>query len=163
MSIHAVDLQRGSMTCQPAPSTDPVPGSAAQPAKHPGLAEQTELIAVLVVDHDARVRRAIAEPIALEADMTLVGEAADACSAMTLAAASSPVVALVDVQLPDERTGLSLVRTLAERPRCAVVVMSVDSGVRNTALAAGATAFIEKADDIDALLRSIRTAAQSSS
>jgi DNA-binding NarL/FixJ family response regulator len=115
---------------------------------------------VLVVDGDARVRVAIAATISLEPDMSLIGEAADAPSAIVLAATSHCVVALVDVLLPDTGTGLALVRTLRARPRCAVVVMSVDSGVRDAALAAGAAMFIEKADDIDALLQAIRTAAQ---
>jgi DNA-binding NarL/FixJ family response regulator len=150
------------MTRPPVPPAIAVgSGQPADVPPPPMPAGQPVLIGVLVVDDDARVRIAIGQTIALEADMSLIGEAADAASAMALAAASHPVVALVDVLLPDEGTGLSLIRTLCERPRCAVVAMSVDNGIRDAALAAGAATFIEKADDIDALLHSIRAAARS--
>jgi DNA-binding NarL/FixJ family response regulator len=51
------------------------------------------------------------------------------------------------------------VRSLAQRPGCAVVAMSVHSGLRRAALAAGAVAFVEKAGDIDAVLVAVRAAA----
>ena len=116
-------------------------------------------VRLLVVDDDPRVRQAIAPTIALEPDLMLVGEAADAATAMTLAEGADPSVALVDVLLPDEATGLALVRGLDLRPGCAVVAMSVRGGLREAALAAGAVAFVEKAGDIDAILDAIRTGA----
>jgi DNA-binding NtrC family response regulator len=67
-------------------------------------------------------------------------------------------VALVDVLLPDDTTGLALVHRLSRRPGCAVVAMSVRSGARGAALAAGAVAFVEKGGDIDALLFAVRAA-----
>jgi DNA-binding NarL/FixJ family response regulator len=76
-----------------------------------------------------------------------------------LAERTDPSVALVDVLLSDDRTGLALVRSLAQRPACAVIAMSVRSGLRHAALAAGAVAFVEKGGDIDALLDAIRAAA----
>jgi two-component system response regulator DesR len=118
-----------------------------------------ELIRVLIVDDDARVRAAIRETIALEADLLVVGEAADAATTLAMASAADPSVALIDVLLPDESTGLGLVRSMSRKPGCSVVAMSIRSGLRRAALAAGAVAFVEKGDDIDALLHSVRTAA----
>lgn len=115
-------------------------------------------IRLLVVDDDARVRAAITRTIMLEADLVLLGAARDPASALTMAAASDPAVALVDVLLPDEASGLDLIRGLARSPRCAVVAMSVRGAVRAAALAAGAVAFGEK-DDVDALLAQVRSAA----
>jgi DNA-binding NarL/FixJ family response regulator len=116
-------------------------------------------IRVLVVDDDPRVRAAIADTIALEPDLVIVAEAGDAATARRLAGSADPSVALVDVLLPDEATGLGLVVSLNERTACAVVAMSVRGGLRQSALAAGAFAFVEKGGDIDALLQAVRAAA----
>jgi DNA-binding NarL/FixJ family response regulator len=116
-------------------------------------------IRLLVVDDDARVRAAIGLMVALEDDLVMVAEAADATAALALATGTDPSVGLVDVLLPDEVTGLALVCSLSRRPGCAVVAMSVRGGLREAALAAGAVAFVEKGGDIDALLGAIRAAA----
>ena len=80
---------------------------------------------VLVVDDDPRVRQAIALTIALEPDLVIVAEAADATTALALADGADPSVALVDLLVPEDVTGLALVRSLSERPHCAVVAMSI--------------------------------------
>lgn len=116
-------------------------------------------VRVLVVDDDARVRGAIGQTIALETDLVMVAEAADATRALALAEGANPSVALVDVLLPDDSAGLALVARLAQRPGCAVVAMSVRSSFHVAALAAGAVAFVEKCGDIDAVLDALRAAA----
>jgi DNA-binding NarL/FixJ family response regulator len=115
-------------------------------------------IRLLVADDDARVRTAIGQTIALEAGLVMVAAAADAAATLALAERTGPSVALVDVLIPDEATGLALVRSLGQRPGCAVVAMSVRGGLGQAALAAGAVAFVEK-DDIDAVLDAVRAAA----
>lgn len=120
-----------------------------------------EPVGVLIVDDDGRVRAAIRETIALETDLVVVGEAADAVTAATVATATMPAVALVDVLLPDAATGLALITALTRRPACSVVAMSVRSANRDPALLAGAVAFIEKGIEIDALLQAVRAAARS--
>lgn len=116
-------------------------------------------IRLLVVGDDGRVRAAIGQTIALEPDLVIVAEAADARTALALAERADPSVALVDVLLPDDVTGLELVASLNERPGCAVVAMSVRGGLRAAALAAGAVGFVEKESDIDAILNTVRAAA----
>jgi DNA-binding NarL/FixJ family response regulator len=123
--------------------------------------EPDDPITVLIVDDDPRVRQALGSTVALEADMVMVAEAADAQTALALAEDTNPSVALVDVLLPDDVTGLALVRSLDRRPGCVVVAMSVRSGLRAAARAAGAVAFVEKGGDIDALLQAVRGAAAS--
>jgi DNA-binding NarL/FixJ family response regulator len=115
-------------------------------------------IRVLVVDDDSRVRAALCQTIAIEADLLMVADAATALAALDLAEHANPSVALVDVLLPDDSIGLSLVHNLAQRQDCAVIALSVQSGLRLDALAAGAVDFVEKGGDIDALLRAIRCA-----
>jgi DNA-binding NarL/FixJ family response regulator len=116
-------------------------------------------IRLLVVDDDPRVRQAVEKTVALEENMLLAGEAADASTAWSVAEQCMPTVALIDVLLPDEIRGLALIGRLSHRPGCAVVAMSVRSGLREPARAAGAVAFVEKGGDIEALLHAVRTAA----
>jgi CheY-like chemotaxis protein len=115
-------------------------------------------IRLLVVDDDPRVRQALGSTIALEPDLVMVADAGDAGTALALAERADPSVALVDVLLPDDVTGLALVASLKRRPGCAVVAMSVRGGLRPAALAAGAVAFVEKESDIDAILNTVRAA-----
>lgn len=106
-----------------------------------------------------RVRESLAHTVTGEDDLVVVADAADAVAALTLAERTDPSVALVDVLLPDSTTGVALVRNLAQRPRCAVVAMSIHSGLRAAALAAGSVAFVEKSCDIDRILDALRAAA----
>jgi DNA-binding NtrC family response regulator len=146
-----------SMACAPLPSGAPV--AAHDYASGTASARTGRPIRVLVIDDDARVRAAIGQTIALEADLAMVADAADAADAWALAERTDPSVALVDVLLPEATTGLTLVGRLAHQPGLAVVAMSVRSSIRLDALAAGAVAFVEKGDDIDALLDALRAAA----
>ena len=123
-----------------------------------GLYEPGRRARVLVVDDDPRVRAAIVQTIALEEDLEVVAEAADATAALAIAERAGPSVALVDVLLPDGATGLALVASLAQRPGCAVVAMSMQGSLRPPAIAAGAVAFVEKGGDIDAVLEAVRAA-----
>jgi DNA-binding NarL/FixJ family response regulator len=148
------------MTCSRFPAG--IPGAADDcPLASTGLVSSgpERPVRLLVADDDARVRAAMGQTIALEADLVMVASAADATAALALALATNPSVALVDVLFPDEATGLALVRNLGQRPGCAVVAMSVRGGLRCAALAAGAVAFVEKGTDIDAVLDAVRAAA----
>jgi DNA-binding NarL/FixJ family response regulator len=116
-------------------------------------------IRVLIVDDDSRVLAALRMTLTLEADLQVVGVAGDAGTALAMATLRAPSVVLVDVLLPDERTGLDLVSLLSRRPECAPVAMSIRSTLRRAAFAAGAVAFVDKGGDIDALLTAVRAAA----
>ena len=102
---------------------------------------------VLIVD-DSAVWRAFARRLLLEAGFQVVGEAADARSALETARRVRPEQVLVDVQLPDI-DGLTLTTLLleTERPAPAVVLTSsreaADYGSRLTDC--GALGFVGKA------------------
>jgi DNA-binding NtrC family response regulator len=162
---HSADSARGwpdhneSMALPPLRSGALV-ASAGSPAGAAGaISNGSGSIRVLVVEDDPRVRAAIGQTIALEADLVMVAAVADRGAAMSFAESADPSVALVDVLVPDEVDGLALVRSLSRRADCAVVAMSVRSGLRGAALAAGAVAFVEKGGDIDAVLGALRAAA----
>jgi two-component system response regulator DesR len=57
------------------------------------------MITVLLADDQALVRQALAALLALEPDIEIVGQAADAAAAVALAAERQPDVVLMDVQM----------------------------------------------------------------
>ncbi|SLH75660.1 Probable transcriptional regulator, LuxR family [Mycobacteroides abscessus subsp. abscessus] len=59
------------------------------------------MVRVFLVDDHAIVRRGVADLIDAEADMEVVGEAADAAQALARIPALDPDVAVLDVRLPD--------------------------------------------------------------
>jgi DNA-binding NarL/FixJ family response regulator len=117
-----------------------------------------EPIRVLVVDDDPRVRTAIGRTLALENDLIVVAEVADAATALAESERTATFVALVDLALPEIKTGVDLVRELSERFGCKVVAMSISGGLREAALGAGAALFVEKDGDIEAVLNAVRIA-----
>jgi DNA-binding NarL/FixJ family response regulator len=113
-------------------------------------------IQVLIADDDARVRTALRAFLSALPDFEVIGEAASAAAALQLAREHRPTVALVDVLLPDARDGLDLLRTLTVDFRIPVVAISIEGGMRSSALAAGAYRFLDKDGSpellVDALL-----------
>jgi two-component system response regulator DesR len=114
---------------------------------------------VLVVDDDARVRRALHDLIDASGGMQVVATAGGVGEALEVDARTAPVVALVDVLLPDRADGVELVRALARRGR-RVVATSVLAAVGHDALAAGAVRFVEKEPDALRLLTVLRHSAE---
>jgi DNA-binding NarL/FixJ family response regulator len=120
---------------------------------------RSDVIRVLVVDDDARVRRALHDLIEASEGMQVVASAGDVIKALQADECTSPAVALVDVLLPDLADGVGVVRALTLRGR-PVVATSVSAAVRNDALAAGALRFVEKGPDDQRLLTALRHSAE---
>lgn len=115
-------------------------------------------IRVLVVDDDLRVRTSLRALIATDPGLELVGEASGAAAALTFAADAGQFVAVVDVVVHADGSGLALVQMLSRAPGCRVVAMSVRGGFRAAARAAGAVQFFEKGDDAARVLSAIHDA-----
>lgn len=122
---------------------------------------RSDVIRVLVVDDDARVRRALRDLIEASGGMQVVATAGDVSEALQADERTSPAVALVDVLLPDRADGIDAVRELTLRGR-PVVATSVSASVRNDALDAGALRFVEKSPDDQRLLSVLRHSAERS-
>jgi DNA-binding NarL/FixJ family response regulator len=120
---------------------------------------RSDVIRVLVVDDDARVRPALHDLIDASGGMQVVATAGDGSAALEADEQAGPAVALVDVLLPDRADGIELVRSLAMRGR-PVVATSVSAAVRTEALAAGASRIVEKAPDAQRLLTALRHSAE---
>jgi DNA-binding NarL/FixJ family response regulator len=113
---------------------------------------------LLIVDDDARVRRALRSLIECSPDLTVVGEAGSTPSAKRLDLELLPDVVVLDLLLPQAPEGMQVLRELRGRGR-PVVAISRMGELGPQAMVAGAHAFLEKhGRDVDDLLHMIRSA-----
>ena len=109
------------------------------------------MITVLLADDQALVRQALAALLDLEADLEVVGQAADAATVVRLAAEQQPDVVLMDVQLSpvpgSAEDGIAATaRIVAARPQTRVIIVTTFGrpGYLRRAMAAGAVGFMVK-------------------
>jgi DNA-binding NarL/FixJ family response regulator len=119
------------------------------------------MIRLLVADDDSEVRVGLRMALALEPDMTVVGEAANGQGVLDLAASTHPDVIVMDLVMPgiDGAAATSSLRATAAS--CPVVMLSIydNASGRRRALAAGAAAYVDKSAGLEPLLQAIRSAA----
>ena len=124
----------------------------------PGDPNKAAKLRVLIVDDDARVRRALRGLIECASDLTVVGEAGSTRSAGRLDLELGPDVVVLDLLLPQAADGLEVLRELRSRDR-PVVAISRMGELGPQAMVDGAHAFLEKhGRDVDDLLKMIRAA-----
>lgn len=113
---------------------------------------------VLIVDDHAMMRLGLAEAVAGERDMTLVGEASNGAQALELYRKLSPDVVTMDFQMPGADGAESTIRLRAEFPEAKVVLLSVFEGeeIIWRAVQAGASAYVLKSAEIEDVLEAIR-------
>ena len=120
--------------------------------------EKVPKLRVLIVDDDARVRRALRSLIECSPDLTVVGEAVSAVSTPQLDSTLLPDVVVLDLLLPRASDGIDVLRELRRRDR-PVVAISAMSELGPIAVAAGAHTFLDKhAHGAGRLLDMIRAA-----
>jgi PAS domain S-box-containing protein len=140
----------------PAP---PQPTAAPQPVLGPAP-ETLRKTRILVVDDHQVVRRALAQLLRAEADLTVVGEAGTGTAAVALARQLSPDVVLMDINMP-EINGIDATRAIhAAFPAIRVIGLSMfDRGDQQAAMQdAGAVAYVSKSAPAEELLSAIRAA-----
>ena len=121
----------------------------------PGMAPK---LRILIVDDDARVRRALRCLIECAPDLSVVGEAGSTRSAKRLDLELRPDVVVLDLLLPRAPEGMQVLRDLRGRDRPVVAISRVGE-LGPQAMGAGAHAFLEKhGRDVDDLLDMIRAA-----
>src|SRR5690242_3237861 len=99
---------------------------------------------VLIIDDHAAVREGLKALVRGEEGMEVVGEAADPSEGLRLARRHQPNVIVLDNAMQGG-SGLDLLPTLrAEVPAARIVMFSLDTAVRERALAAGAHVFLAK-------------------
>ena len=128
--------------------------------KHGGA---REMISLLVADDEQMVREGLRMALALERDMSVVGEAANGQAALDLATAMNPDVVIMDLAMPGMDGVAATAALRVGALRCAVVILSIHNDLvsRERALAAGAVAYVDKGAGLERLLEAIRSAARS--
>ena len=120
--------------------TDPVGGPAAG-------GEAKKPIAVFLMDDHEIVRRGVRDLLEAEPDITVVGEAGTAASALARIPALRPDVAVLDVRLPDG-DGVSVCREIRSRMpgvACLMLTSFGDDEALFDAIMAGAAGYVLKA------------------
>jgi DNA-binding NarL/FixJ family response regulator len=121
------------------------------------------VIRVLLADDQPLIRAGFRALLDAEDDIQVVGEAGDGARAAELAAAVTPDVALIDIQMPGT-DGIEATRRIAAEPglRDVRVVILTNYALDEyvfAALRAGATGFLVKDTQPTELLRAVRVAA----
>ncbi|MCX5196328.1 response regulator transcription factor [Streptomyces sp. NBC_00249] len=112
---------------------------------------------ILIADDQADIRSGFRLILDSQPDMTVVGEAADGESAVTLARELRPDLVLTDIRMP-RLDGLEVTRLLSPQTRVVVVTtFDLDEYV-HTALRAGACGFLLKRSGPALLIEGVRAA-----
>jgi len=119
-----------------------------------------DTIRILLVDDHQVVREGLRHMLKLEADMEVVGEAADAKEALTQVESLSPEVILMDIKMPG-MNGIELTRQLKEKqPACNVIMLTLYDEYLAQAIEAGAVGYLLKDIKREELVRAIRAVHQ---
>ncbi|GAA1056286.1 hypothetical protein GCM10017608_27840 [Agromyces luteolus] len=116
---------------------------------------------VLVVDDQPLIRQAVAALLGAEPTLEVVGEAADGNEALDLVRELRPDVVLMDIRMPG-LDGIEATRRIGADPELAdvrVLILTTFEEDENVvrALHAGASGFIGKGTDPDALVEAVHT------
>ena len=123
-------------------------------------------IAVLVVDDDELVRIGLRAIIDAEADLEVVGEAADGAEVAPLVARTRPDVVLMDVRMPAVdgiQATRHLLATASEPPRVLVITTFENDDYVYEALRVGASGFLLKRARPAEVVEAIRVVARGES
>src|SRR6266487_604614 len=124
------------------------------------MADSAQAVRVLVVDDQALVRSGFTMILDAQADITVVGTAADGAEAIRAAAALRPDVVLMDVRMPNV-DGIEATAAICAQTRARVLVLTtfdVDQYVYD-ALCAGASGFLLKDMRREDLVDAVRVVA----
>jgi two-component system nitrate/nitrite response regulator NarL len=120
-------------------------------------------IRVVVADDHPLYRQGIVRALDASGDFLVIGDASDGAGALSLIRSLEPDIALLDVRMP-VLDGVDVVLALAlHGPDVPVVLLSAfsDKQLVESGLEAGAAAYIDKAQDRDAICLQLATVASS--
>ncbi|MDR3565821.1 MAG: response regulator transcription factor [Negativicutes bacterium] len=118
-----------------------------------------EEIKVLIVDDHTLMRSGLKLMLANQADIRVIGEAADGEEALSLVAATQPDVVLLDVTMPG-MSGLECLAKLRETdPSLKVILLTMHEDIRylKEGFSSGAMGYVLKKAADDVLYEAIRT------
>jgi DNA-binding NarL/FixJ family response regulator len=122
-------------------------------------------IRILLVDDQALFREGLRTLLSVQADMEVVGEAANGEEALSVARSLSPNVVLMDLRMPVLDGVAATKRLHVEMPTCRVIVLTTfdDDEYVFEGLRAGAVGYLLKDTPSDKLFDAIRAAARGES
>ncbi len=120
--------------------------------------KDSEPIRILIAEDQQLIRRAFAKILELEADIRVVGQAADGAEAIELARRHRPDIVLMDLQMPRVSGAQATQRIVAELPDTQVVVLTTfdTDELVFEAIGAGAQAYLLKDATETEILETIR-------
>jgi two-component system response regulator NreC len=123
-------------------------------------ADQEQITVVLADDHNV-IRAGLRRMLEAEADLRVIGEAADASSTAKLVEDRRPEVLVLDLQMPGAEPRQDIPRLRATVPDTAIVVLTMQKDPRGARdlLRAGAAGYVLKQAADRQLREAIRTAA----
>jgi DNA-binding NarL/FixJ family response regulator len=112
---------------------------------------------VVVCDDQPAFRTIVSTVLGLEADVEVVGEAADGRQAIELVVRLMPDVLVLDIAMPvmDGLEALPHIRSASPGTKVVMLTGVANDGVRKRALDGGAALFLEKGTDIDEVVRAV--------
>jgi DNA-binding NarL/FixJ family response regulator len=115
-------------------------------------------IRLMIVDDHFMVRLGLASALNLEDDMTVVAEARTGREAVSLYAAHTPDVVVMDYQLPELNGAEATAAIRVADPKAKIIVLSVFKGEEDVhrAVRAGASGYLPKASEPTELMDAIR-------
>jgi len=116
---------------------------------------------ILLADDHAIIRQGLHSLLEKEADIEVVGEAADGREALELVRKTAPDIVIMDITMPNLNGVDATRRIVSEFPSVKVIALSIHSDRRFVAdmLKAGASGYILKECLFDELVRAIRAVA----
>jgi serine/threonine-protein kinase len=120
-----------------------------------------EPIGIVLADDHTMVRHGLRMVLEAEEGLDVVAEAGDVEEALLCTLEHRPAVVILDLNMPGTATLPAIERFLAVEPRVAVVVLTMESdpALAQSALAAGASAYVLKEGAEAALVDAVRAAA----
>lgn len=124
-----------------------------------GTSEGSKPIKVLIVDDHPGVRAGIRNILKMADDITVIGEAGNGADAIELSNTKKPDLILLDVQLPDLRGDIVLLRIHETQPRMKILAVSSfnDRIYVQSMLDNGASGYLTKDEAPAMLVDAIRT------
>jgi DNA-binding NarL/FixJ family response regulator len=119
------------------------------------------MISVVLADDQALIRTAVSELVSHEEGFVVVGEAADGREALDVVRETRPDIVLMDIRMP-VMDGLQATEAICSDPHLAgtrIIILTTfeDDEYVVRALRAGASGFLGKGTEADALMAAIRT------
>jgi DNA-binding NarL/FixJ family response regulator len=123
------------------------------------MTESGSRLRVLLVDDHRLFREGLAELLAVEEDLEIVGQAGDSVAAVRTAAGTCPDAVLLDVEMPYHPVPVTMrnIREVAPDTRILILTMHDDLGLLQRVLADGAHAVLIKTASRQEVVGAIRT------